>query len=113
MKGTFRNAIAVVACIAALLAPVSVGEALAAPGHVGAYPHSTTKRVHRWGPYWVAAPPAKLAHPLPVRINPLALAAVTACVLVLASWGLWQTRNRCSSCGYCPVFCRCDELARH
>jgi hypothetical protein len=51
--------------------------------------------------------------PLPFRLDVTALAGVGGCLLVLGAWGFWQTRRRCTTCGYCPAFCGCDELAHH
>lgn len=52
-------------------------------------------------------------HPMhvPFALNITAVAAGAACLAVLAGWGWWQKRHRCVTCGYCPVWCRCDELA--
>ncbi len=111
MKGPFVTTLVVLACVLALLSPATIATARAdAAQPPGAYPHTTAKRVHRWGPLWVAAPPQRLAHPLPFGLDITALGAVGGCILVLAFWGGWQTSHRCSSCGYCPVFCRCDEV---
>jgi hypothetical protein len=53
-------------------------------------------------------PPQPLS--LPFTIDPLGAAAAVACCAVLAAWCWWQRSHRCGSCGYCPAFCRCDEL---
>lgn len=53
-------------------------------------------------------PPQPVA--LPFTVDPLAAAAAVACAAALAMWCWWQRRHRCHSCGYCPVWCRCDEL---
>ena len=110
MKGTLLTTAVVLTCALVLVAPMSVASARAdAPQPPGSYPHTTAKRVHRWGPLWVPAPPKHRA-PLPFSINASALGAVAVCIGVLAFWGNWQTRHRCASCGYCPMFCQCDEV---
>ena len=48
---------------------------------------------------------------LPFTFDLTAVAAVGCALAVLALWGWWQTHNRCRSCGYCPAWCHCDELA--
>ena len=51
---------------------------------------------------------------LPVSLDRTAFAAFVACLLALAAWAAWQTHHRCETCGYCPIWCRCDDLAhRH
>lgn len=113
MKGRFVKIGVILACVLALIAPASTAFAVAGSSNdsqVAGLAHSTTKKVHRWGPYFVDAPPPRLEHPLPFRINATALAAVGACLLALSLWGGWQTRHRCTSCGYCPIYCRCDEI---
>jgi hypothetical protein len=52
------------------------------------------------------------AEPAAVPLDPAAAIAVLACLAVLAFWGMWQSSHCCSGCGYCPAWCRCDELAR-
>jgi hypothetical protein len=114
MKGTIAKAIAVILFSVALLTAVSIAAASAASHNQPAPKHAqVAKRVHRYGPYWVPAPPAHANHSLPFRLDLTSLGAVGGCLLVLASWGVWQTRRRCTTCGYCPAFCGCDELAQH
>jgi hypothetical protein len=45
---------------------------------------------------------------LPVTVNLTAVLAFLCCLLALATWAVWQRRNRCHDCGYAPVFCRCE-----
>ena len=51
------------------------------------------------------------AEPAAVPLDPATVIAVLACLAVLAFWGTWQSSHRCSGCGYCPAWCRCDDLA--
>jgi hypothetical protein len=61
----------------------------------------------------VATAEAERSHDreLPFALNLEAVAAVALLLAVLALWGWWQNRNRCQSCGHCPAWCRCHELA--
>jgi hypothetical protein len=113
MKGTIAKAIAVIVFSVALLTAASIAAASAASHGHPTPKHAVAKKVHRYGPYWVSAPPPATSHPLPFRIDVTAVGAVGGCLLVLASWGIWQTRRRCTTCGYCPAFCGCDELTQH
>ena len=114
MSGTIARAIVVIAFGIALLTAVSIAAASAASHHHARPAHpQAAKRVHRYGPYGVAAPPSATNHRLPFRLDLTAVIAVGGCLLVLGSWGVWQTRRRCSTCGCCPAFCGCDELAQH
>jgi hypothetical protein len=96
--------------VMAALAVVIGGAALAgsAAPRAADRPHGTAA---------TAGPPAP-AHPhhatfsLPVTINLTAVLAILFCLLTLATWAVWQRRNRCTDCGYAPVFCQC-ELAHH
>jgi heme exporter protein D len=58
-----------------------------------------------------AAASGKQMH-LPFGVDTTAVVAVVACLAVLVLWAVWQRRHRCDSCGYCPAWCRCDELVR-
>jgi hypothetical protein len=49
---------------------------------------------------------------LPFGVDATAVAAVVGCLALLVLWAVWQNRHRCESCGYCPAWCRCDELVR-
>jgi|tagenome__1003787_1003787.scaffolds.fasta_scaffold20903523_2 hypothetical protein len=58
------------------------------------------------------------AHPhhatfsLPATINLTAVLAILCCLLALSTWAVWQRRNRCTDCGYAPVFCQCELAHR-
>jgi len=45
----------------------------------------------------------------PFTIDVYAFGAFVCC-LVLPGWWAWmQGASRCADCGYCPVWCGCDE----
>ena len=100
--------IATFACIVVVLIGAAAGVAVATmsepatapPGH-----EKPIKKIHRYGPYWAPAVASSSKPGLPFKVDRTSLAAFGCCVLVLASWGIWQTRRRCATCGYCPAFC--------
>jgi hypothetical protein len=99
------------AFVAVLVTP-SVAHASAAEYQAKSWAaKSTHKRVHRWGPLWVDAPPKALP-PLPFSVDPEAALVVGGCLVVLMYWVAWQNRNRCDDCGYAPMFCRCEKVVR-
>ena len=115
MRGTVARIIAVIAFSVVLLTALPIGAAAAASHGTPAAHHApvAVKKVHRWGPYWVPATPGAGGQGLPFRFDLTAVGAFGGCLLLLASWGVWQTRRRCTTCGYCPAFCGCDELPQH
>jgi hypothetical protein len=95
------QAVGVLAALAVVIGVAAVAGSAA--------PHA----VHR--PHHPAAT-ATPAHPhatfsLPVTLDLTAVLAFLGCVLALSTWAVWQRRNRCTDCGYAPVFCQC-ELAQ-
>jgi hypothetical protein len=115
MKGTIVKTIAAVICGIALLALVSMAAASAASQHPSSAHHHRTghAQMSAHSAYVVGEPAAKHDPPLPFQLNVTALAGVGGCLIVLGAWGFWQTKRRCTTCGYCPAFCGCDELAHH
>jgi hypothetical protein len=61
------------------------------------------------------APPAARPHHqgLPFALDLRVVAVIAALLALLALWAWWQDRHRCQTCGYCPAWCRCHELADH
>ena len=93
--------------ITAVLCAIGVamaGAALSLSSHMDQHPvrHAAARHHHH--------PPPPHPLTLPFTVDPLAAAAALACGAALAAWCWWQTRHRCDSCGYCPIWCRCDEL---
>jgi hypothetical protein len=108
-----RPTIATILCIIIVLFGAAVGVAVAeTSGPATALPahEKPIKKIHRYGPYWAPVFSASSSPRLPFTVNKTYAAAFGGCLLVLASWGLWQTKRRCAGCGHCPAFCRCDEL---
>lgn len=108
-----RPTIATIVCIIVVLIGAAAGVAVATmsgPAMTSPAHEKPIKKIHRYGPYWVPAPPASSKPVLPFKVDTTSVAAFGGCLLVLASWGIWQTRRRCARCGYCPAFCACDEL---
>jgi len=102
-----------VLCIIVVLFGAAVGVAVAeASGTAAPLPahEKPIKKVHRYGPYWAPVVSASSGARLPVKVDRTSVAAFGGCLLVLVSWGVWQTKRRCARCGYCPAFCGCDEL---
>ena len=52
-------------------------------------------------------------HGLPFALDLKVVAVVALLLALLALWTWWQDRHRCETCGYCPAWCRCHELADH
>jgi hypothetical protein len=97
--------------ITAVLCAIGVavtGAALSLSSRMDQHPASAPVR-HAAARHHHHLPPP---HPLtlPFTVDPLAAAAALTCGAALAAWCWWQTRHRCDSCGYCPIWCRCDEL---
>lgn len=114
MKGTIVKTIAAVICGIALLSLVSITAASAASHRQASAHHHRAGQPQTAHPVFVLGQPAaKHDPPLPFRFNVTALLGIGGCLIVLGAWGFWQTRRRCTTCGYCPAFCGCDELAHH
>jgi hypothetical protein len=112
MKGTIVKTIAAVICGIALLSLVSITAASAASQRPASTNHHRAGHAQPVRPAYVLGQPAARHYsPLPFQFNVTALAGIAGCLIVLGAWGIWQTRRRCTTCGYCPVFCGCDELA--
>jgi hypothetical protein len=79
--------------------------ATAVPAH-----EQPIKKIHRYGPYWAPVVSSSSGPALPFTVSRTSLAAFAGCLIMLASWGIWQVRRRCATCGYCPIFCACDKL---
>jgi hypothetical protein len=45
----------------------------------------------------------------PFTIDLSALGAAVCCLTLLVWWVWMQSANRCTDCGYCPVWCACDS----
>jgi len=113
MKGTIVKTVAAVICGVALLTLVSIAAASAASPRPASAHHHRARQSQARPPYVLGQPAARHDQPLPFRFDVTALAGVGGCLVVLGGWALWQTKRRCTTCGYCPVFCGCDELAHH
>jgi hypothetical protein len=112
MKGTIVKTIAAVICGIALLSLVSIAAASAASQRPpSAHHHRAGQAQPAHSAYVVDQPAARHDPPLPFQFNVTALAGIAGCLIVLGAWGVWQTKRRCTTCGYCPAFCGCDELA--
>jgi hypothetical protein len=108
-----RATVATVLCIIVVLFGAAVGVVAAeTSGTAAPLPahEKPIKKIHRYGPYWAPVVSASSGTRLPVKLNRTSVAAFGGCLLVLVSWGVWQTKRRCARCGYCPAFCGCDEL---
>ena len=111
MQVTITKVIVTVVCTVALITVVSLLAASATPHPAPAAHRTPAHLVPR--PHRTQAAAAQPGSPFPFHIDLTALAGVGGCLVVLCAWGVWQTRRRCTTCGYCPVFCGCDELAHH
>ena len=113
MKGTIVKTIAAVICGVALLTLVSIAAASAASQRTASSRHHRVTQGVAHPAYVLGHTVAKNGTPLPFLFDVTALGGVGGCLLVLGAWGFWQTKRRCTTCGYCPAFCGCDELAHH
>jgi hypothetical protein len=50
---------------------------------------------------------------VPITVDSWALGATVCCLLLVIWWVCVHVASRCSDCGYCPVWCRCDAHTRH
>lgn len=108
-----RPTVATFLCIIVVLFGAAVGVAVAETSGTAApvaAHEKPIKKIHRYGPYWAPVVSASSSSRLPVKFNKTYVAAFGGCLLVLVSWGVWQTKRRCATCGYCPAFCGCDKL---
>jgi hypothetical protein len=40
---------------------------------------------------------------------PASLPVAGWCIVLRGWWAWMQSESRCTDCGYCPVWCGCDE----
>jgi hypothetical protein len=112
-RGVLIKTAAAVVAVAFVIGAVAVGVRTAGPSGASAlsHPHavaSTTQTSHR--KHGVRLRESDGDAVLPVSLDPTPFAAVVACLLGLSAWAVWQTRHRCATCGYCPIWCRCDDV---
>ena len=43
------------------------------------------------------------------RLDLDAFGAVVCCLALLGWWAYRQCQNRCTDCGYCPIWCQCER----
>jgi hypothetical protein len=53
-------------------------------------------------------PSHEVAATAPFTIELYAFGAAVCCLTLLMWWAWMQSANRCTECGYCPVWCACD-----
>ncbi|HYX84632.1 MAG TPA: hypothetical protein VE777_06655 [Gaiellales bacterium] len=46
---------------------------------------------------------------VPFTVDVWALGATVCCVVLLCWWVHMQCASRCDDCGYCHVWCQCDD----
>jgi hypothetical protein len=112
-SGHHEHTMATIVCIIVVLIGAALGVAVAATSGPAMAPPAHAqpiKKIHRYGPYWAPVMSASSNPKLPFKVDTTSLVAFGGCLVALGSWGIWQTKRRCTRCGYCPAFCGCDEL---